>query len=77
MNNLIQKWLIWNKQKQKFITGGPFQYTADPNLARLYHNYSDALMACQNVYDKNCDIQHYPIELKMHFNIDTLIGQEL
>ena len=76
MNNLIQKWLIWNKQKQKFITSGPFQYTNDPNLARLYHNYSDALMACQNVYDKNCDIQHYPIELRMHFNIDTLIGQE-
>jgi hypothetical protein len=75
MNNLVQKWLIWNKQKKKFISGGAFQYTTDPNLARLYHNYSDALMACQNVYDEKFEIQHYPIELRMHFNTDTLIGQ--
>lgn len=73
MNNLIQKWIIYCPKKQMFITGKPFNYTNDPNLARIYHNYSDAILACNNHYNKEFDTYHYAIELRMHFNLDTLV----
>lgn len=68
MNNLIQRWIIWNPNKQQFVTGSPFNYTPSPDLARMYHNYSDAIMACNNHYGDG----HYPIELRFHFNPKTL-----
>lgn len=72
MNNLIQKWIIYHPEGRKFVTGGSFNYTGDPNLARIYHNYSDAILACHNHYDKEFGSGHHPVELRMHFNIDTL-----
>ena len=73
MNNLIQKWIIYNPNNEKFVTGSPYNYTTDPNLARIYHNYSDAIMACHDHYDKqDFGTGHYPIELRFHFNIETL-----
>lgn len=73
MNNLIQKWIIYHPNKRAFVSGSPFDYTVEPNLARLYHNYSDAILACHNHYDKEFGAGHYPIELRMHFNTDTLL----
>jgi hypothetical protein len=68
MYNLIQKWVIWSVDKQSFFSGGKtFNYVNDPSLARIYHNYSDAIMACNQL-----EIQHHPVELRFHFNIDTL-----
>lgn len=75
MNNLIQKWIIFNPSTQSFITGSPFNYTTDPNLARIYNNYSDAIMACNNHYNIEFEPGHYPIELRFHFNIKTLVKQ--
>lgn len=71
MNNLVQKWIIWNSNKQQFITSGPFHYIPSPDLARIYQNYSDAIMAC-NHYNKEFGPGHHPVELRMHFNIKTL-----
>ena len=71
MYNLIQKWIIWNHSKQQFITGSPFNYTPEPSLARIYHNYSDAILACHD-YDKKFGNQHHPVELRLHFNLKTL-----
>jgi hypothetical protein len=76
LNNLIQKWIIFHPTTQSFITGSPFNYTKDPNLARIYNNYSDAIMACNNHYNKEFGEGHYPIELRFHFNIDTLKKKE-
>jgi hypothetical protein len=72
MNNLIQKWIIFHSPTQSFITGSPFNYTKDPNLARIYNNYSDAIMACNNHYNIEFGEGHYPIELRFHFNLKTL-----
>lgn len=72
MNNLIQKWIIYHPTKKAFVTKVHFNYTTDPNLARIYHNYSDAILACHNHYDKEFGCGHYPVELRMHFNVDTL-----
>ena len=69
--NLIQKWIIWNSTHQKFITKGPFHYVGDPSLARIYHNYSDVILACHD-YDKKFDSKHHPVELRFHFNLKTL-----
>ena len=77
MNNLIQKWIIYHPKTQSFITGSPFNYTKNPELARIYHNYSDAIMACNNHYnkkDKEFGEGHYPIELRFHFNTKTLMS---
>lgn len=71
MNNLIQKWILYNPQKG-FVTKTHFNYTSDPNLARIYHNYSDAILACHSHYDKTFGAGHYPVELRMHFNTETL-----
>ena len=71
MNNLIQKWILYHPHKG-FVTKAHFNYTSDPNLARIYHNYSDAILACHNHYDKEFGAGHYPIELRMHFNTETL-----
>lgn len=73
MNNLIQKWIIYHPIKKAFVTKVHFNYTTDPNLARIYNNYSDAILACHNHYDKEFGAGHYPIELRMHFNTDTLL----
>ena len=67
MMNLIQKWIVWNVDKEQFFTGSPFNYTSSPNLARVYSNYSDAIMASNRL-----DGEHHPVELRFHFNIDTL-----
>jgi alpha-galactosidase len=75
MNNLVQKWIIYHPRTQSFVTNRPFNYTSDPNLARIYHNYSDAIMACNNHYDREFDKGHYPIELRMHFNTKTLLKE--
>lgn len=75
MNNLIQKWIIYHPRTQSFITGSPFNYTKNPELARIYHNYSDAIMACNNHYnkeDKEFGEGHHPVELRFHFNPKTL-----
>jgi hypothetical protein len=72
MNNLIQKWIIYHPTKKAFVTKVHFNYTTDPNLARIYHNYSDAILACHNHYDKEFGSGHYPVELRMHLNVDTL-----
>lgn len=74
MNNLIQKWIIYYPAKQGFVTSGPFKYISDPNLARIYHNYSDAILACHH-YDEKFGIGHYPVELRMHFNTKTLLKE--
>lgn len=73
MNNLIQKWIIYHPKTQSFI-GSPFNYTRNPELARIYHNYSDAIMACNNHYNKEFAEGHYPIELRFHFNTKTLMS---
>lgn len=72
MNNLIQKWIIWNVDKEEFVTSSPFHYTKEPSLARVYHNYSDAIMACNNYYDNEFNGHHHPVELRFHFNPETL-----
>lgn len=72
MNNLLQKWMIWIPEKQKFVSRNSFDYTSSPDLARIYHNYSDAIMACNNHYNAKYGYHCYPIELRMHFNADTL-----
>jgi hypothetical protein len=74
LNNLIQKWIIFYPRTQSFITGSPFNYTQEPELARIYHNYSDAIMACNNHYNKEFGEGHYPIELRFHFNNKTLMS---
>ena len=74
MNNLIQKWIIFHPPTQSFVTGSPFNYTKNPELARIYNNYSDAIMACNNHYNKEFDEGHYPIELRFHFNTKTLMS---
>lgn len=72
MNNLIQKWIIWNSKSKRFLVKGspPFNYSSSPDLAKIYSNYSDAIMAC-NHYNTT-DNYHHPVELKFHFNLDTL-----
>ena len=40
MHNLVQKWIIYHPQKQSFVTGKPYDYTINPNLARVYNNYN-------------------------------------
>lgn len=75
MNNLIQKWIIYYPDKNSFVAGSPFNYTRDPNLARIYNNYSDAILACHNHYDKEFGAGHYPVELRMHFNTKTLFKE--
>ena len=72
MNNLIQKWIIFHPRTQSFVTGRPVNYTKDPNLAKIYYNYSDAIMACNNHYDREFDESHHPVELRFHFNLKTL-----
>jgi hypothetical protein len=72
MNNLIQKWIIYHPRTQSFVTRSPFNYTQSPDLATIYHNYSDAIMACNNHYDKEFDGGHHPVELRFHFNPKTL-----
>lgn len=74
MNNLIQKWIIYNPEKASFVTRKPFNYTTDPNMARIYNNYSDAILACHNHYNKEFGEGHYPIELRFHFNTKTLMN---
>ena len=67
MNNLVQKWIVWSVDKEQFFIGTPFNYTPSPSLARLYSNYSDAIMACNTLNG-----EHHPVELRFYFNIKTL-----
>ena len=67
MHNLVQKWIIYHPEKQSFV---------NPNLARVYNNYTDAILACHNHYDKEFGSGHYPIELRMYFNEHTLKREE-
>jgi hypothetical protein len=76
MHNLVQKWIIYHPEKQSFVTGKPYDYTINPNLARVYNNYTDAILACHNHYDKEFGSGHYPIELRMYFNEHTLKKEE-
>ena len=76
IHNLVQKWIIYHPEKQSFVTGKPYDYTINPNLARVYNNYTDAILACHNHYDKEFGSGHYPIELRMYFNEHTLKKEE-
>jgi hypothetical protein len=67
MINLIQKWIVWSVDKEQFFTGSPFNYTTSPSLARIYANYSDAIMSSNTLNG-----EHHPVELRFHLNVDTL-----
>ena len=64
MRELIQKWIIYSPDKESFFKGHNQWSIAD--LARIYDNYSDAIMACNQIGD--C----HPVELKFQFNPKTL-----
>lgn len=75
-NNLIQRWIIWSTDRQRFFKGKSgtelFSWTTTPDLSRFYHNYSDVIMSCNSLMkDNRCEHCH-PVELKFRYNPKTL-----